>query len=155
MKRLPIGIIAAALALAPAGANAESFTFKSKTHVIDDVSVNSGQTVITDAISKSDITITYENGEKEQNATTCANWTVPPGPQFTSDGICTFVTQSGGKGTIVFSCHDDAKTNTSDCWGSLRGTAGRFKGKSGTISWHQILGADGMTGNDAGTGMWN
>jgi len=155
MKRLTIAIVSAALVFVPVGANAQSFTFKSKSHATDAVSVNSGQMLITDVISKSDATITYDNGEKEQNATTCANWTVPPGSRFTSDGICTFVTKSGGKGTIVFGCHDDAKTNMSDCWGALRGTAGRFKGKTGTISWHQALDADGMTGNDAGTGMWN
>ena len=155
MRRLTIGIVAAAFVFVPAGANAQSFTFKSKSHATDAVSVNSGQSLITDVISKSNATITYENGEKEENASTCANWTVPPGTPFTSNGICTFVTKSGGKGTIVFGCRDDAKTNTSDCWGALHGTAGRFKGKTGTISWHQALDADGMTGNDAGTGMWN
>jgi hypothetical protein len=155
MNRSTIGIVAVALVFAPVGANAQSFTFKSKSHATDAVSVNSGQTVITDVISKSDATITYETGEKEANATTCANWTSPPGTPFTSSGICTFVTKSGGKGTIVFGCQDYAKTNISDCWGALRGTAGRFKGKTGTISWHQTVEADGMTGNDMGTGMWN
>jgi hypothetical protein len=155
MKSLTIGIAAAAVMCVSAEANAQSFTFKSKTHATNAVSVGSEETLITDVISKSDVAITYDNGEKEQNATTCANWTVPPGTPFTSSGICTFVTKSGGKGTIVFSCHDDAKTNLSDCWGALRGTAGRFKGKTGTISWHQVVEADGMTGNDTGTGMWN
>lgn len=143
------------LALFSVAAHAESFTFKSKSHAIDAVSIGSGQNQIVDVISKSDATITYENGTKEENATTCANWTIPPGTPFTSNGICTFVTKSGGKGTIEFGCRDDAKTNTSDCWGALRGDSGRFKGKTGTISWHQSLDATGMNGNDVGTGMWN
>ena len=153
---LKIGAVSIAFGLVASAASAESFTFKSTSHVANSVVVDTGTPPgIADIFNTGEATIVYDTGNKEANTSSCASWTVPPGTAFSSNGICTFATKKGDQGTIIFGCRDDNANHTSDCWGGLRGTAGRFTGKTGTISWHQSLDADGKTGMATGVGMWN
>jgi hypothetical protein len=97
----------------------------------------------------------YASGQKAAQTFSCAGWSAAQGSRFTDDGVCTFSEGANEKGSIIFSCVSDAKTGAADCWGGMRGVAGRNMGKTGTISWHQTNNPDGKTGTAVGTGMWN
>jgi hypothetical protein len=154
---LKIGIASLALGCIASVANAGTFTFTSTSHTANSLTVSEGMTTPVSAnfITGEGVT-TYAGGQKVDSTSSCAGWTVAPGTTpFNSNGICTFTEKNGDKATIVFGCIDNMKTQQSDCWGGLRGTAGSRKDKTGTISWHGHPSADGKAGMAAGTGQWN
>ena len=137
-------------------ANAETFTFKATSHNLNSINVATGATTFVGAgFNEGESQTVYASGQKTTTKNTCAGWGAPAGSPFTDEGVCTFTEGANDKASIVFSCVSDAKTGAGDCWGALRGVAGRNMGKTGTISWHQTNNADGKTGTAAGTGMSN
>ena len=139
-------IAALLLASAPFAANAaETFTFNSTVKAIDGVRVPAtgpqfgGGRVFSIATDT-----TYADSHKDATSGKCASWTNPPGSQFPQSGVCTY-----GDYTVQFSCA--APTDASgeaNCWGLLEGAGGRFKGKSGVISYRSAQTVH-------GTGQWN
>jgi hypothetical protein len=141
---------------AAGSANAETFTFKSTITTVNSLSVTTAaKTVVGAGFNEGETQVAYALGQKATQKYTCAGWSAPMGSQFTDEGICTYSEGANDKASILFSCVSDAKTGTGDCWGGLRGTAGRFMGKTGTVSWHQTNNPDGKTGAATGIGMWN
>jgi hypothetical protein len=154
---MKLAFTTAFLLCAAAGmANAETFTFKSTSHTLNSISIATGTgTNIGAGFNEGESQVVYSSGQKATSKTKCAGWSAPVGSQFTDEGVCTLTEGANEQSSIAFSCIADMKAGAADCWGALRGTAGRNKGKTGTISWHQTNNPDGNVGAAAGTGMWN
>lgn len=135
-------------------AQAESFTFEATATITNAVMLTSGPAPYGATMSKGTSQVTYASGKKATNNFTCAAWTTPPGVT-NQNGACLFSESAEDTASIASACAVDAKTNMADCWGQLRGISGRYKGKTGTISWHGTISADQKTGKSVGTGMWN
>lgn len=136
-------------------AHAETFTFKSTGKVVNTVMVPTGPDTTAGAVFQDvDTQTTYASGKTLANKGQCASWSMEPGNQFDVAGVCTFTEGTADKASIQWSCVNPTQTS-GDCWGALRGDAGRFAGKTGTILWHFTGSEDGKTGSSVGAGMWN
>jgi len=134
----------------------ETMTIKTTIRFGEAVSVNTGSnTMAGGGVSESDSQVVYSSGQKATQKVKCAGWSAAPGSGFTDEGVCEFSEGANDKGTVQFSCIGDAKTRAADCWGAVRGVAGRFAGKTGNITWHQVNSADQKTGTANGVGFWN
>ena len=138
-------------------AQAESFTFTSTSTLLNSAAFAApGETPVLAAFVDSKSKTTYAGGKVETNDASCASWSAPPASIFQTNGVCNFTTAGGEKASILFGCNPRSKDQTeSDCWGGLLGVTGARAGKSGTISWHQKLNADGKGGAANGVGQWN
>jgi hypothetical protein len=97
----------------------------------------------------------YASGAKTTSTSNCASWTTPPGQTFEVNGACLYTESNGDKTSIVFGCDFANKEQTaSNCWGYLSGMAGARLNKTGTMSWHQALAADGKSSTFSGVGQW-
>jgi hypothetical protein len=145
------------LMFAAAGAaSAETFSFKSTSKTVNSIQIATGASSSMGAgFSEGSSQATYGSGLKATNTFNCAVWSALAGSRFTDEGVCAFTEGTEDKATIEFSCVSDQKAGAGDCWGALRGVAGRFTGKTGTISWHQTNSADGKTASSIGAGLWN
>jgi hypothetical protein len=137
-------------------ANAETFTFTSTSHTVNVIAapVAGGSTVGATFGTGKSATV-YASGKKTSTTNECASWSTPPGSQFQVSGICVYTEGKDDKASLAFTCANGKSNTSGDCWGSLTGMAGRYTGKTGTISWHQSSPDGGKSGMAAGTGMWN
>lgn len=150
-------LFATAVLLCSAGAMAgETATINSNIRSVNSIAVPTGPSTMAGAnFSEGDAQIAYSSGQKATQKFKCASWSTAPGSGFSVDGVCEFTEGTNDKGSLQFACTSDEKTRSSDCWGGVRGTAGRFAGKTGNITWHQVDSADGKTGTAQGVSMWN
>ena len=137
-----------------AGAHAESFTVKSTTKALQSITVPNGASTSSAGFNEFESQVTYASGQKATNKGNCAAWSAPPGSIFTAEGICKW-SEGRDEATMAFSCVEDMKANTGDCWGAMRGGAGKYAGKTGTISWHEKYSSESNTRTAVGTGLWN
>lgn len=148
-------LVSAVLACAVGVAHAESFTVTSTTKTLQSISVPTGATTTSGGgFNEFTSQVSYASGQKATNKGSCLGWQASPSSGFTTEGVCKW-TEGKDEATMAFSCIEDVKTNSGDCWGAMRGGAGRYAGKTGTISWHQKGSPDTGTGTAVGTGMWN
>jgi hypothetical protein len=135
-------------------AHADSFTFTSTSHTVNSLTVSDGGKPVVAAFSSGSAAIVSANGSKANNTSNCAFWTAEPGSQFTYEGACTTTEPNGNQSSIVASCVGSTGPQIeADCWGGMTGLAGTYKGKTGTISWHQK--GDGQSSKAWGVGQWN
>jgi hypothetical protein len=145
MKRLIAALLLFAL---PVAAHAETFTFKTTSKPIGNLTVASPTaggrpsgaavfSITTDAI--------YADGKKLTSTGQCAQWILPPGDQFGSNTVCKYSDASGEVYVARTTC--EVPGPTSDCWGKLIGTGGAFKGRTGAYTFHNAQGS-------VGTGYW-
>jgi hypothetical protein len=139
-----------ALAAAPVGAQAESFTFKTTGKPIDRVQLApatpdgrpSGA-----GVSAVETDTTYPDGKVLHSSGKCASWILPPGSQFGSNQVCSYTGAGGDAYEVSLTC--EAPPQGPNCWGKLIGTGGRFKGRKGAFTLQS-----GQNGS-SGTGLWN
>jgi hypothetical protein len=144
------------LGLNAAAAQAETFTFTGTFKIDNQLAtpVATGKSVALFAENSS--TMTYASGKKALANGNCTGWSALPGSGSALTGMCLFSESATDKGSISMSCNwTDAQQTQADCWGQITGVSGRWRGKTGTIGWHQVLGPDGKNGTTAGAGMWN
>ena len=148
MKRLLLILL---LACAPAVAQAETFTFKTTNKPIDGVQLApsgapgsrlSGANVFTVAT-----VTTYADGKVLQSSGKCAQWILPVGDPFGSNGVCLYKDGAVDSYSVSYTCEPPAN-NGNNCWGKLIGLGGAFKGRTGLIAFHSGQ-------NPQGTGLWN
>jgi hypothetical protein len=143
-----LGAVALVCAL-PAMAQADSFTFVSRNDILNRVvaPVAGSKTIV--------VTATYPN-RKVVSKSQCATWPAPPGGLFTTSGACVATDADGIQYTVVVSCRAvEGSVTVGDCFGQLTGTAGAYRGRTGTVSWRSTQSADGKVSTATGTGMWN
>ena len=94
---------------------------------------------------------TFADGKKAETNARCANWHLPASDtQFGQNGVCEYKDASGPLYESRFTCAAPTKgANGIDCWGTLTGTGGAWKGRTGAFSLH--------TGqaDTQGEGHWN
>jgi hypothetical protein len=144
MKTFAIALL---VACAPLAAHAaETFTFSSAAKAFNGVRVPAtGPEFAGGRIFDITTDDAFADGHKETAAGKCAGWTNPPGSQFPQTGVCSF----GELYSLQYSCAaGDAPSGEANCWGLLVGTGGRYKGKTGVISYRsaQVI---------HGVGQWN
>jgi hypothetical protein len=150
VKRL---IVALLLAGAPLAARAENFTF---------VNTNSGGDQVVLPASAPDgrpigaslnavtTVATFADGHKAETKARCSSWILPPGSDFGTNGVCEYKDANGPLYQSRFTCSAPVKGgNGVDCWGSLIGTGGVWKGRTGAFSLHNSQSAV------RGEGHWN
>jgi len=146
MKRV---LFAALLLVAlPAAAHAETFTFKTTSKPIGNLTVPSataGGKPSGAAVFSITTDATYADGKKLTSTGQCAQWILPPGDQFGSNTVCKYSDASGELYVARTTCENPGPT--SDCWGKLIGTGGAFKGRTGAYTFHNAQGS-------TGTGFW-
>jgi hypothetical protein len=150
-------LVAVALVCAlPTTAQADSFTFVSRNDILNRVVAPvAGSKTIVAQFSTGEITATYPN-RKVVSKSQCATWPAPPGGLFTTSGACVATDADGSQYTVVVSCRAvEGSAAIGDCFGQLTGTAGAYRGRTGTVSWRSTQSADGKTSTATGTGMWN
>jgi len=150
-------ILVSAVLLCAAGVTqAETFTLTSTSKALQSINVPTGAGTSSGAgFNEFTSQVTFASGRKATTKGNCAGWNAPASSGFTTEGVCKW-TEGNDEATMQFSCAEDMKTNTADCWGGMRGGAtGRYAGKTGTISWHEKFSPDTNTGTAVGTGMWN
>jgi hypothetical protein len=93
---------------------------------------------------------TFADGKKGETNARCANWVLPPDNQFGQNGVCEYKDAAGALYESRFTCAAPAKgANGIDCWGTLTGTGGVWKGRTGAFTLHTAQ-------NGAqGEGHWN
>lgn len=152
MKRLFASLL---FMCAPVAAQAgEAFTFvNTNTAAADQVMLrpanpdgrNSGASVY--AIHTATI---FADGKKIDSNARCANWILPPDNQFAQNGVCEYKDAAGPLFESRFTCAAPTKGATGvDCWGTLTGTGGAWKGRTGAFTLHSAQ--SGVQGE----GHWN
>jgi hypothetical protein len=144
------------LGLSATAAQAETFTFTSSFTSVSQIAVPVAGSKSMFLATRNLSTLTYASGKKTTLSGTCAGWSAPSGSTSAVTGICTFSEDAASEATASISCNwTDAKQTQADCWGQMTGMSGHWQGKTGTISWHQIIGSDGKGGTSSGVGMRN
>ena len=93
---------------------------------------------------------TFADGKKAETAARCSAWVLPPDNQFGQSGVCEYKDGAGPLYESRFTCAAPVKGgNGVDCWGTLTGTGGAWKGRSGAFTLHT------MQGGAKGEGHWN
>jgi hypothetical protein len=143
-----------AMALGAGAAQAENFTFvNSNTGTADQVVLRSatpdgrpsGATVYAAHTSA-----TFADGKKAETNARCSAWVLPPNSQFGQDGVCEYKDPNGPLYETRFTCAAPVKGGTGvDCWGTLVGTGGAWKGRTGAFTLHTAQ------GGAHGEGHWN
>jgi hypothetical protein len=93
---------------------------------------------------------TFADGRKAETNARCGAWILPPDNQFGQNGVCEYKDANGPLYESRFTCAAPAKgANGVDCWGTLTGTGGAWKGRTGAFTLH--------TGQNSahGQGHWN
>jgi hypothetical protein len=93
---------------------------------------------------------TFADGKKAETSARCSNWILPPGSQFGQNGVCEYKDANGSLYESRFTCAAPTKGATGiDCWGTLVGTGGAWKGRTGAFTLHT------MQNGAHGEGHWN
>lgn len=93
---------------------------------------------------------TFADGKKAETAARCSTWILPPGDQFGQTGVCEYKDAAGPLYESRYTCATPAKgANSVDCWGTLTGTGGAWKGRTGAFTLHT------GQGSARGEGHWN
>jgi hypothetical protein len=152
MKRLCAALL---ILCAPVAAQAsEAFTFvNTNTGAVDQVSLRpanpDGRASGASVYAIHTVT-TLADGKKVESNGRCANWLLPPDNQFGQNGVCEFKDAAGPLYESRFTCAAPTKGATGiDCWGSLIGTGGPWKGRTGAFTLHTAQNAT------PGEGHWN
>jgi len=131
----------------PAAAKAaETFTFKTVAHgTPDGVRLPAaGPTFQGGRVFGFSSDTTYADGHKETTVGKCSSWTNPPGSAFQVTGVC-----EAAEYTIRFTCGTAADNPAeANCWGYLEGQAGRYKGRTGLITYRSGTVSEGV-------GLWH
>jgi hypothetical protein len=148
--------LSALICLIPLAASAETFTFTSRTEIVNRiVAPVAGAKTIVAQFSTGEIDATYPS-RRAKSQVRCATWPAPPGGMFTANGACVASEEDGAQFTVVVACRAvDEKSTVSDCFGQLTGTAGVYEGKTGTVSWRSTVSGDAKVSTAAGNGQWN
>lgn len=154
MKLLNISL--AALLASTAVAHAESFSFNGGGQLTNQVFAMGPQgRPVGATFATTESQTTWASGKRSSTKGTCANWSVPPSAGMTSNGACALTDSDGGTFSISFACAAlDPKNTVANCWGAMTGSAGKYQGKAGTISWRSQLGPDGKSNTSVGSGQW-
>lgn len=147
-------ILSAALASAPSATDTFAFTgalqAQSRVGGADSSGVVAGATFSTGRFDMS-----YSAGKVDASKAYCALWSAQPQSSFTSHGACN-VNGSDGEFIISFSCQAVEKhASVLDCWGRLTGVSGRYRKRTGLVSWRNTERAPAKTIAMSGTGGWN
>jgi len=143
-------ILGLSLLAAPAGAQAESFTFKTTGKPIDRVQLppaTAGGRPSGAGVTAVETVTTYPDGKVLRSSGKCASWILPAGSQFGSNQVCTYTGEGGDTYQVTLTC--EAPPQGPNCWGKLTGTGGRFKGRAGAFS------LQGGPNGSVGAGLWN
>ena len=148
-------IAGAALLATTAVASAEAFTFTSTGTLTSQVGApGPGGRPQGTSMATVESQTTWASGKKSTSKGTCGTWSAPPGGGITNNGAC-MLSGSDGDFSVAFACASMNDKNTvANCWAGLTGTAGGFKGKSGTASWRVTQSADGKSSTSTGSGQW-
>lgn len=94
---------------------------------------------------------TFADGKKAETNARCSAWVLPPSDsQFGQSGVCEYKDTAGPLYESRYTCAAPAKGATGiDCWGTLTGTGGAWKGRTGAFTLH--TGQNGAQGE----GHWN
>jgi hypothetical protein len=93
---------------------------------------------------------TFTDGRKAETNARCGNWILPPDSQFGQSGVCEYKEANAPLYESRFTCAAPTKgVNSIDCWGTLTGTGGVWKGRTGAFTLHTT-----QTGAQ-GEGHWN
>ncbi|MBL8549654.1 MAG: hypothetical protein JNJ73_06695 [Hyphomonadaceae bacterium] len=132
-----------------AAAQAQSFTFTSASTTSNVVSAQLGDTTLASMTLSGTVQTTVEGARSATRGTfTCNTWTTP-GEDTDSRGICDASEGTADKFSIAYRCSNmDAATQLAYCWGVLVGEAGRYAGKTGTVTWQ------GTPTGATGQGAW-
>lgn len=155
MKPKIFAVAACALVWAWAGgAAAEAFTFvNTNTGTADQVvlrSPNPNGRPMGAQVYQIKTAATFADGKKAETAARCSAWVLPPDNQFGQSGVCEYKDANGPLYESRYTCAAPVKGETGvDCWGTLTGTGGAWKGRSGAFTLR--------TGQTAtrGEGHWN
>lgn len=149
-------ISAAAILASVATAQAESFSFNGTGQVTNQVQAVGPQGQPVGAtFANIESQTNWASGRKTTARGTCANWSVTPQGGITSNGACTLTDAGGGTFSMSFACAAlDTKNTMANCWGSMVGTGGVYRGKAGTISWRAKASPDARSNTSAGSGQW-
>ena len=141
MKRLAAAAVCAALSAYAGAACAEAFTFaNTNVGAADQVMLRpanpdgraSGASVY--AIHTA---ATFASGKTAETNGRCTNWLLPPDSTFGQSGVCEYKDAAGPLYESRFTCAAPVKGAVGiDCWGSLVGTGGAWKGKTGAFTLH-------------------
>jgi hypothetical protein len=97
----------------------------------------------------------WASADKTRAAHDCIVFSAPPASGQTIQGVCAAAETDGGRYSLLFNCLADEKSSQSDCWGRIAYSSGKKQGRTGTISWHDSLNADGKTITSVGAGNLN
>lgn len=103
--------------------------------------------------------IDWSAGKTATYASQCTESIAPPGmPVWNGFGACVLTDKANGDViTITASC-TLSKPTEGNCFGYLKSDTGTFKGRSGTISWHDTLHSNdlvvGSVITQTGAGQW-
>jgi len=154
MNKLMLAAACAALCAYAGAAGAETFTFvNTNAGAADQVVLRSsnpdgrpmGATVYATKTSA-----TFADGKKAETSARCSTWVLPPDSQFGQSGVCEYKDTAGPLYESRYTCAAPTKgANGLDCWGTLTGTGGAWKGRNGAFTLHTLqAGAH-------GEGHWN
>jgi hypothetical protein len=148
-------IAGAALLATTAVASAEAFTFTSKGTMTNQVGApGPGGRPVGASFATVESETTWASGKKSTSKGNCASWSAPPGGGITNNGAC-MLSGPDGDFSSAFACASLNDKNTlANCWGTVTGTSGSLKGKSGTVSWRVTQSADGKSTTSIGSGQW-
>lgn len=152
--RLTIAAACAALCAYAGSANAEAFTFVNTNAAPNQVMLHApnnpdGRPMGATVYSIKTI-VTFADGKKADASAQCANWVLPPDSQFGQSGVCEYKEGGGPLYETRFTCAAPTKGGDGiECWGTLTGTGGAWKGRSGAFTAHAN-----QTGAK-GEGHWN
>ena len=155
MKTFLIALLFASSAAVSAGAETFTGTTTSTTTSSNMFSPPGDKPVLAISLTFTGNTV-MASGKTAATKGSCTEWTTPPGSIFQTNLVCNYTDSSGDAAALLAGCDYTNKDMTeADCWGGLQGSAGPHAGKTGTISWHVKLGADGKTGLSNNVGQWN
>lgn len=148
--KLAVGVAFAALAGA---AQAETFTFVNTTTGADQVTLPSARPDGRPAgasLNRTTTVATFADGRKAETSARCSSWILPPSSEFGSNGVCDYKDANGPLYQSRFTCNAPQPGGKGvDCWGSLLGVGGVWKGRTGAFTFHTE-----QNGNH-GEGHWN
>lgn len=150
MKHL---IVALLLTSAPLVAQAETYTFVNTSSGADQVVLPAAApdgrpTGAT--LSRLATVATFADGHKAETNARCSTWILPSSSEFGTNGVCDYKDANGPLYQSRFTCAAPAKgVSGVDCWGSLVGTGGAWKGRTGAFTLHSTQAAT------RGEGHWN
>ncbi len=147
-------VVCVALCASAGAANAEAFTFVNANNGTADQVVlrspNPDGRPMGATVYATHTAATFANGTKAETNARCSTWILPPGDQFGQTGVCEYKDAAGALYESRYTCAAPTKGgNGVDCWGTLTGTGGAWKGRSGAFTLHTS-----QTGAH-GEGHWN